>query len=118
MVFEMFRLAADLEVSPRVPISSELVGSVMFSGGHVERFDDRAPEVLEVGEANPRVAQIRGKVRTGYRGRQAGAQDEAVQHQGRHLRSAAPPLLDRPHDGGLRRGEPRLGRRISASTAA
>ncbi len=64
MIFEMFRLAADLEVSPRLPISSELVGSVMFSGGHVERFDDRAPEVLEVGEANPRVAQIRGKVRT------------------------------------------------------
>ena len=41
MIFEMFRLAADLEVSPRLPISSELVGSVMFSGGHVERFDDR-----------------------------------------------------------------------------
>ena len=64
MVFEMFCLAADLDVSPRVPIGSEMVGSVMFSGGHVERFDDRSPEVLEVGGANPRVAQIRGKVRT------------------------------------------------------
>ncbi len=65
MVFDMFRLAADLDVSPRVPITSELVGGVMFSGGRVDRFDDRSPEVLDVGEANPRLAQIRGKVRTG-----------------------------------------------------
>jgi 2-oxoisovalerate dehydrogenase E1 component len=64
MVFDMFRLAADLDVSPRVPITSELVGGVMFSGARVERFDDRSPDVLDVGETNPRVAQILGKVRT------------------------------------------------------
>lgn len=63
-VFAMFRLAADLETSPRVPLSSELVGEVMFSNRHAERLDDRAPELLGDLEDNPRVRQIRGKVRT------------------------------------------------------
>ncbi len=102
MVFEMFCLAVDLELSPRVPISSELVGSVMFSGGHVERFDDRSPEVLEVGEANPRVAQIRGKVRTATEDGKPVPKLRLFQYQGRHLRGTAPPLRDRSHDGGLR----------------
>src|ERR671915_2096668 len=43
---EMLRLAADLKVSPRVAMDSELVASVMFSNHRVERFDDRAPEFL------------------------------------------------------------------------
>jgi len=62
----MFCLAADLEASPRVPVSSELVSSVMFSNGHVEKFDDRAPELLQGAAENPRVQQIRGKVRTAF----------------------------------------------------
>ena len=61
-VFAMFRLAADLEVSPRVPMDSELVGSVMFSNGHAEKLDDRPPELLQDLADNPRVRQIRGKV--------------------------------------------------------
>ena len=64
MVFSMFALAADLEVSPRLDLDDELVGSVMFSGGHVERFDDREPELLLPPEDNPRAQQIRAKVRT------------------------------------------------------
>src|SRR5206468_3394195 len=44
-VFEMFRLAIDLEASPRVNSSSELVGSVMFTNQRVERFDSREPEL-------------------------------------------------------------------------
>ncbi len=63
MVFEMFGHAVDLNTSPRIPVESELVGSVMFSNGKVEKFDDRAPELSQNLEDNPRVQQIRGKVR-------------------------------------------------------
>ena len=63
-VFEMFRLATDLEASPRVGPGSELVGSVMFSNRRVEKFDTRQPEFLQDLSQNPRVQQIKGKVRT------------------------------------------------------
>jgi 2-oxoisovalerate dehydrogenase E1 component len=63
-VFDMFKLAADLEASPRVTSTSELVGEVMFSNQRVERFDDRVPEFRQELSANPRVQQIRGKIRT------------------------------------------------------
>jgi 2-oxoisovalerate dehydrogenase E1 component len=61
--FDMFKLAADLESSPRVTVDSDLVGSVMFSNRRVEKFDDRQPELLQDLANNPRVQQIRGKVR-------------------------------------------------------
>ena len=57
-IFEMFQLAADLEASPRVPLASELVGEVMFSNRHIEKFDDRPPEFLQDLAQNPRVQQI------------------------------------------------------------
>ena len=63
-VFEMFKLAIDYEASPRVSLDSELIGAVMFSNQKVERFDDRPPELLQDLAANPRVQQIRGKIRT------------------------------------------------------
>ena len=63
-VFDMFRLAVDLEASPRIGEDSELVGEVMFSNRRVEKFDTRAPEFLQNLAENPRVAQIRGKIRT------------------------------------------------------
>jgi 2-oxoisovalerate dehydrogenase E1 component len=63
-VFEMFRRATDLQISPRVGPDSELVGSVMFSNRKVEKFDDRQPEFLQDLAQNPRVQQIRGKIRT------------------------------------------------------
>jgi 2-oxoisovalerate dehydrogenase E1 component len=66
LVFEMFKLASDVEVSPRLEVTSELVGEVMFSNRRVERFDERAPELLQAPADNPRVAQIRGKVRTAF----------------------------------------------------
>jgi 2-oxoisovalerate dehydrogenase E1 component len=66
IVFTMFQLAADLEESPRLPVSSELVGSVIFSNGRAEKFDDRPPELLQELDDNPRVQQIRGKVRTAF----------------------------------------------------
>ena len=63
-VFEMFRLATDLEASPRVSPDSDLVGASMFSNQRVEKFDDRKPEFLQDLADNPRVQQIRGKIRT------------------------------------------------------
>jgi 2-oxoisovalerate dehydrogenase E1 component len=63
-VFDMFRLAADLDASLRVGPESELVGSVMFTNLRVEQFDDRRPEFLQPAADNARVQQIRGKIRT------------------------------------------------------
>jgi len=63
-IFEMFKLAVDLEASPRVGPDSDLVGSVMFSNKHVEKFGDAKPEFLQDLAENPRVQQIKGKVRT------------------------------------------------------
>jgi len=62
--FEMFRLATDLEASPRVGAGSELVSSVMFSNRKVEKFDDRKARVSARPRAKPQVQQIKGKVRT------------------------------------------------------
>jgi 2-oxoisovalerate dehydrogenase E1 component len=63
-VFDMFKLAVDLEASPRVGPASEMVGEVMFTNRRIEKFDDREPEFLQDLAANPRVQQIKGKVRT------------------------------------------------------
>ncbi len=63
-VFEMFQLAVDLEASPRVALDSDLVEKVMFSNQKVEKFDDRTPELLQSLAENPRVQQIKGKIRT------------------------------------------------------
>jgi len=65
-VFAMFCLAADLEVSPRLELSSEVVGSVMFSNRQAERLDNRAPELAQALADNPRVKQIQAKVRSAY----------------------------------------------------
>jgi 2-oxoisovalerate dehydrogenase E1 component len=63
-IFDMFQLATDLEASPRVTVDSDLVASVMFSNRKVEKFDDRKPEFLQDLSENPRVQQIKGKIRT------------------------------------------------------
>ena len=44
--------------------ASELVGSVMFSNRKIEKFGQQAPEFLQDLAQNPRVQQIKGKVRT------------------------------------------------------
>src|SRR5215831_11589268 len=43
IVFDTFRLAVDLEASPRIALDSDLPGEVMFSNRRVEKFDDRRP---------------------------------------------------------------------------
>ncbi len=67
-VFAMFCLAADLDASPRVAMDSDLVERVMFSNRRAEKLDDRRPELLQDLADNPRVRQIRGKVRTAFSG--------------------------------------------------
>jgi len=66
MVFKMFKLAVDLEISPRMDTQSEYIGTVMLSNKKVERFSERTPEVNHPLEKNPRVVQIRGKIRKGF----------------------------------------------------
>jgi len=63
-IFDMFQLATDLEASPRVGPASELVGDVMFSNRRIEKYDSGTPEFLHDIAQNPRVEQIRGKIRT------------------------------------------------------
>jgi 2-oxoisovalerate dehydrogenase E1 component len=63
-VFEMFRLSVDLDASPRISLDSDLIERVMFSNQRVETFGDAAPELLQAPAENPRVRQIRGKIRT------------------------------------------------------
>jgi len=62
-VYQMFRLAADLDASPRIGLDSELVSGLMFSGRRAEKLDDREPELTGDLAANPRVRQIAAKVR-------------------------------------------------------
>jgi 2-oxoisovalerate dehydrogenase E1 component len=67
LAFDMFGLAADLEISPRVTAGTDLFDSVMFSNRPVERFENRAPEFMEDLRTNSRVEQIRGKIRAPMR---------------------------------------------------
>lgn len=60
-IVNALKLAADLTVSPRP--AGETIGGYMFSNAPRERYDERDPELLEAGDANPRVAQVMRKER-------------------------------------------------------
>jgi 2-oxoisovalerate dehydrogenase E1 component len=64
IVFQMFKLAVDPVAAPRIPIDSNLIDNVMFSNKKLEKCGDGRPEFLQDWSRNPRVQQIRGKVRT------------------------------------------------------
>jgi 2-oxoisovalerate dehydrogenase E1 component len=64
LVFEMFKLAIDPQAAPRIAVGSDLVERVMFSNGRLEACDARQPELLQDWSENPRVQQIKGKIRT------------------------------------------------------
>jgi 2-oxoisovalerate dehydrogenase E1 component len=64
IVFDSFRAATDLTLSPRISIGNDLVETVMFSNRRVEKFDSREPEFSQALDENPRVQQIRGKIRS------------------------------------------------------
>ena len=65
IVFEMFKLAVDLKISPRMDGNSEYISSVMLSNKKVEYFSESKPEVNHLLKENPRVLQIRSKERKG-----------------------------------------------------
>ncbi len=65
IVFEMFKLAVNFDISPRMDKKTEYIGKVMFSNEKVERLSERAPEVNHPLNESPRVKQIRSKVRKG-----------------------------------------------------
>jgi 2-oxoisovalerate dehydrogenase E1 component len=64
IVFQMFKLAVDPVAAPRIPVDSNLIDNVMFSNKKLEKCGDGRPEFLQDWSRNPRVQQIRGKVRT------------------------------------------------------
>ena len=64
VVFEMFKLAIDPQAAPRIAVGSDLVERVMFSNGRLDACDARQPELLQDWSENPRVQQVKGKIRT------------------------------------------------------
>lgn len=65
VIFEMYKLAIDETLSPRMDLSSnqELLGDMMFSNSSIDSLSDAKPEVNHPMEENPRVKQIAGKSR-------------------------------------------------------
>lgn len=61
----IYRLAIDDEKSPRMNLvaNPDAIASVMFSNQRIEKMEDRECEVLIPKEENPRVQQIKRKVR-------------------------------------------------------
>ncbi len=63
-VSKAMKLATDESVSPYSDIN--LIETVMYSNGKVEKFDDREPEVLEKLEDNARVKKLKRKERYAF----------------------------------------------------
>lgn len=61
----IYRLAIDEEKSPRMNLvaNPDAIGNLMFSNQRIEKMEDRECEVLISKEENPRVQQIKRKVR-------------------------------------------------------
>jgi len=60
-------LAVDENVSPRINLikNPDGIAQYMFSNQKIEKMDEREPEVLIPKEENPRVKQIKNKIRVG-----------------------------------------------------
>ncbi len=63
----IYRLAIDEEKSPRMNLvaNPDAIASLMFSNQRIEKMEDRECEVLIPKEENPRLQQIKRKVRVG-----------------------------------------------------
>jgi 2-oxoisovalerate dehydrogenase E1 component len=67
LVYEMFKLGVDMEISPRIPVTSEFISTVMFSNKRVENCDEsRKPELNHPLSENPRVKQNADKARYAF----------------------------------------------------
>ena len=64
-IFEMYKLAIDEEVSPRMDLvkDNELLGDMMFSNQSIDSLSTAKPDVNHPMEENPRVKSIAGKTR-------------------------------------------------------
>ena len=97
---------------PALPLDTELVGCVMFSNRKVEKFDDRPSELLQDLADNPRVQQIRAKIRTPLHEGKPVPKMKAYNVRDAIFEALLHRFVHRPDHDRLRRGEPRLGRRI------
>nr|PZN02768.1 MAG: dehydrogenase [Bacillota bacterium] len=67
LIEKIYRLAVDESISPRIDLEKDpdYIGKLMFSNQRIEKMDDRPCEVLIPKEENPRVQQIKKKIRVG-----------------------------------------------------
>lgn len=67
LITKICALAVDENVSPRINLVKDPDGIAryMFSNQKIEKMEDRTPEVLIPKEENPRVKQIKNKIRVG-----------------------------------------------------
>ncbi|MCG8483360.1 MAG: thiamine pyrophosphate-dependent enzyme, partial [Clostridia bacterium] len=67
VILKAFKLASDLEISPRMDIKKEpdAISQLMFSNEKVAKMENRACSVLAPKEENPRVQKLKKKIRVG-----------------------------------------------------
>ncbi len=68
VVTKACRLAVDDSISPRIDLirDNDAIGRLMLSNGRVEKMEDRECETLMPKEENPRLQQIKKKVRVAF----------------------------------------------------
>ncbi|MFS0774919.1 thiamine pyrophosphate-dependent enzyme [Neobacillus sp. 3P2-tot-E-2] len=67
MMLKLYKLAIDEEISPKMDLIQypDDISSLMFSNQSIEKMEDRECEVLIPKEENPRIKQIKKKIRVG-----------------------------------------------------
>ena len=65
LIDKTFKLAIDDKVSPRMDVAKNpnIISDLMFSNQKIEKMEDREPEVLMPKEENPRIKQIKNRIR-------------------------------------------------------
>jgi 2-oxoisovalerate dehydrogenase E1 component len=68
LISKTLRLSIDDTISPSMDLKSNpnIIAELMFSNQRIEKMEDREPDVLIPKEDNPRLKQIKKKVRTAY----------------------------------------------------
>ena len=118
-VFDMFQLAARSRSRARASApASELVGEVMFSNREWRRSTIARRNSAQDLAENPRVQQIRGKIRTPQFEGKPAPKIKAYNVRDGIFEAHAVPLLHRPHHDRVRRRESRLGRRVRGLSRA
>ena len=67
LILKICKLAADDVISPRMNLTEhpDIIGSLMFSNQRIEKMEDRACETIIPKEENPRLKQLKSKIRFG-----------------------------------------------------